>query len=95
MPLDGTTNPTTQVIVDAIDYLDRYGWCQDMPQHGARMCLWGALRNAAGADHPDLLKSALWRVATASDMGEIGVPAWNDAPGRTKQQVIAALQKAL
>lgn len=95
MPLDSVTTQTTQVIIDAMEYLNKYGWCQDMAQLGGQMCLWGALRDAAGVRRPDLLNAACRRVALANDILDDNLPAWNDVPGRTKRQVIEALEKAL
>ena len=95
MPLDSTHSPTTEVIAKAIDYFKDHGWCQGMAVYGGNRCLWGALRDAVRWGSPDMLKIVCRRVAVANDMPGEDIAAWNDAAGRTKQQVIEALENAL
>ena len=95
MPLDGTTFPTTEVIFGAIERLERWGWCQGRTINGTERCVFGAIRTAASGNEK-LMKAALWRVADANpEITPVGIAYWNDEPGRTKDQVIEALRRAL
>ena len=89
MPLDGnitdfvTTNPVAQTLRDAAAYIEEHGWCQDkFWKSGGAACLEGALFRVGRADGASY---ALMRYLKA------GPIVWNDTPGRTKAEVLAAL----
>jgi hypothetical protein len=84
-----------QVLLDAARYIETHGWCQGALQHKGRVCIFGAI-NAAGG-HSDMAASRtvveMLRRATHTPAWS-NIAAWNDTPGRTKAQVIAALKRA-
>jgi len=95
MPFDSTPDPTTDIILGAIEYLERHGWCQGAVAQGDNVCIVGAVR-AVGGSHNPAYGPAMWRISRAIDnLGPAGVIAWNDAAGRTKEEVIEVLYKSL
>lgn len=88
------TNPTVKVLKDARKLLaKRGGWVQGHYQSGkCGHCAMGALIAAAGKNlrARDTEDSAL-RNAIACHY----VVVWNDMPGRTKREVLAAFDKAI
>ena len=93
MPFDSTLNPTTDVILGAIDYLETYGWCKGSGAFYDRRCFVAALYEAAGG-HTHVADRAIARVKAANGI-EVDLPFWNDAQERTKEQVIGALRNTL
>lgn len=84
----------------AIDYI-RKGWCKfvcskdkfgfSVEPHSERASSWcsvGAI-SAAYAGHEFTAKEKLRKVIKCDSIAN-----WNDAPGRTKRQVLAAFRKA-
>lgn len=72
----------------AADYMDKYGWCQghDWMEDG-RSCIRGAMYLANGKD------VTRWQTAMWHLVSKIGnAVSFNDAPGRTKEEVTAALR---
>lgn len=68
------------------------GWGVDEWHHSAAcFCSWGAL-NRAGIDLECNTASAIHWLRSAT-VGPIAV--WNDAPGRTQAEVLAAFDKAI
>lgn len=68
------------------------GYCAD--REGS-VCLVGAINVACGnyADE-DAVDEAAWWSALDAYLGEARPPTWNDQPGRTAAEVIAALRAA-
>ncbi len=95
MPLDGTATPTTEVILGAIERLERHGWCQGKSIHGAERCVFGAIRGAAWSFGGDWCWMTMRRVEAANGIPFETIAYWNDEPGRTKEEVVDALRKAL
>ncbi len=94
MPFDTTLDPTTDVILGAIDYLEKYGWRKGGKRGpDEEGCVLQAMCAAAAHRAPDLLTRAVRRVERAN--GIICLPFWNDAQGRTKEQVLEALRNSL
>src|SRR6266436_3194052 len=93
MPFDTTLDPTTDVILGAIDYLETHGWHKGGRANGPARCVLGALREAAGA-RSHALNQAAERVRRANGI-TIDLPFWNDAQERTKEQVLDALRNSL
>jgi hypothetical protein len=105
MPFDSTPEQTLdyagQLLLDAADILRRNGWVQKtLGNRRTGYCLIGALRVAQcgtvfvpkGAAAEAGLGAALSRLHTATKCYDAA--AWNDEKGRTKDQVIAALEYA-
>ncbi len=93
MPLDGTSNPTTEIILGAIAYLESYGWHQGGAVSGAKRCMWGALREVADANNIALF-GVSERIERANHIRHGRIPEWNDQPERTYEDVIQALERA-
>ena len=93
MPFDMTLDPTTDVILGAIDYLERYGWRKGGAASDGKRCILGALR-AESLGKARLFSASIRRVKAANGI-EIDLPFWNDAQKRTKEDVISALRNTL
>ena len=104
MPLDQTTiSETTRVLLDAAAEV-RKGWCQFALENNGAVCVRGGMMRATGIDPAG---AVAWEwdalpVARAADerlaqyLGNTSDSnaAWNNAPGRTADEVIAALEAA-
>ncbi len=82
------------LLLKAADVIERQGWCQNYigTYHG-QVCLEGALNVAAGRDPKRDLVGVVG-VAAHRIRRAVGKCAyhWNDAPGRTKDEVVAKLR---
>lgn len=83
----------------AAEYIRHNGWCQGGVQAGARVCLVGSLYIGLGlkVSGCNILKiePLLQKVQNVAEAhGICNLAEWNDAPGRTKEEVIALLEKA-
>ncbi len=78
----------TQVQKDllaAADWLRRNEWCQGALHIGSASCMVGSLLRVTGSD-------GLRTERAVIHLGALGFsPKWNDAPGRTKEEVVLAL----
>jgi hypothetical protein len=86
-------SPTTrQIRLEAAAVIEKAGWCQRglTDLHG-RVCLLGAMMLAADSLGANQGEMALAWVELDREAGE-ALPRWNDAPSRTKEQVIALLR---
>lgn len=84
--------PAKQALLDAAQYIRDHGWCQGRFYDGDRVCLLGALIvSTQGRQEYAAAAAALYQAngPVSSDAHD-----WNDAPGRTKEEVIAALEQA-
>lgn len=79
------------VLDAAADLLDRDGWCQgyDKDDDG-RYCARGATKAAASSD---TLVGAGARIALTQRLPTHNIPAWNDTPGRTQEEVTSTLRR--
>src|SRR6266478_2330338 len=93
MPFDTTLDPTTDVILGTIDYIETHGWVKGAAARGAERCIVYAMRAVAGA-HSHILDLAEERVKMANGI-TTDLPFWNDVKERTKEQVIEALRNTL
>jgi hypothetical protein len=67
-------------------------WCQGAVRHGDRRCLAGALFKLHGARLGQKYWIAeLWRLARIAGVERQEVGKWNDAPGRTWDEVAAVV----
>ena len=84
-----------KVLWDAADYIEKHGWCQNL--YGSAkgsVCLRGAIMQVAWRDAP-LKHAALRHTDFFMGDGDYGASLrFNDAPGRTKEEVISALRSA-
>ena len=88
-----------EILERAANELDRSGWCQRISRNTAgQMCAEYALSYVCGEPfvHQLHYQRARWML-----LGHIGFPRlvssltrWNDAPGRTKEEVTAAMREA-
>jgi hypothetical protein len=92
------SDQVADVLDDAADLLERDGWIQGHETGPGGVCAMTAIA-AASVDHIMVGRS----IAAATEdalMGAVpgwenaSVPAWNDDPGRTKQQVLDAFRAA-
>ena len=96
--------PAARLLSIARDLLRDNGWTQLYPRAAnGSYCLSGALREAAGNDR-NLYRAALRSVGTRLNVAgcehggfdcHCAVIGWNDAEGRTRQQVINKLDEAI
>ena len=87
----------SEICLKAKDVLRERGWTQGrMRNDDGAFCVWGALVVAdAGRVTLDYSMSAAWaRSALAAAVGDPSVGLWNDVPGRTLDEVLAALDQA-
>ena len=84
------------VLNGAADLIERDGWCQGTFRDGGARCASRAIGDAAentknphGPDWSDAAHICLRKLT-----GHWFVSGWNDKPGRTKAEVVAALRAA-
>jgi hypothetical protein len=74
----------------AYDVIKKYGWVQGHFGSIAKgFCMLGALTHV----YPSHSKRYS-AISCVEDVIDLSIVSWNDAPGRTKRQVLAALKKA-
>lgn len=84
-------SPVSRALLDAADYIEKHGWCQHSLQDpNGRVCIFGAI-DLVTAD-PDVLGNAVVRLSR--QVSYYPITAWNDAPERTKQEVVDTLRAA-
>lgn len=87
----------------AAELIELDGWTQGTFHHGGRHCALGAIAKVvSGVDHQDssVIEQLLWEEYDAADahvalvetIGGVTVAEWNDKPGRTGAEVVAALR---
>jgi hypothetical protein len=82
----------SKLLLDAADYIDVHGWCQNAPISAVgTVCAMGAMMKVLGFDYYDNPEyhEALKRMQICIGWN---VPLWNDAPGMTKENVVATLR---
>jgi hypothetical protein len=90
MPFDGTQlDETTKLLIAARERIER-GWCQKKMRLGGEVCMVGAMADARANEE------AWRRMARATGIANLAVLAdWNDRPERTKEEVLAAFDRAI
>lgn len=90
-----------QVLLDAAQYIEAHGWCQGAMKSGHRVCLFGAIREVNRCTYIEvefeivnMLRKAIGDDRDGLNDGSGTVASWNDAPLRTKQEVIDILRSA-
>jgi hypothetical protein len=84
-----------QILNDAAQYLETHGWCQGAMKYKDSVCLFGAIdavSNCFTKDDSAIAYEINYRLRKI--IGVRPTPHWNDAPERTKQEVIDMLRKA-
>lgn len=92
------SDPTVEeVLKQAAQLIESYGWIQgSIGGHDRGFCIIGALDEVAmgyGLVGSRLAEEAMRRVRVVTDAPD-GIVHWNDYPGRTREQVLFALQSA-
>ncbi len=81
--------PWRRLLLDAADYIDQHGWCQDVWEDAdGRVCVYWAMRRA------NRYTESVQDVARGKMEGFLGqeLTSWNDAEGRTRDYVTTALR---
>lgn len=97
MPFDGsrslTTTPLTRMLVHARQQLTQ-GWCQHRARQRGSACMIGSL---AITDYDLFVEAERHLLGAIQELGhrQGSVAAFNDAPGRTKQQVLEVYDRAI
>lgn len=87
---DKTTNPTAHVLRDAADYIRENGWRQN--GQGCLVFTFNQINALLCGAASDSLMTFI--TGSPRTMAALDVITWNDAPGRTKEDVIQALEGA-
>ena len=79
------------VLNGAADLIERDGWTRlvEVNSDGAH-CTYGAMKAQPGFD----MSAVVWLQNFLSSHGPSSIVGWNDHPGRTKAEVVAALRAA-
>jgi hypothetical protein len=89
-----------QALLNAAQYIRDNGWCQhklELPS--GEVCAYGAMSRATYGKEAHTLSEAVglfskYCVSAGLIQPNGSFPTWNDTPGRTKEEVIEALEKA-
>src|SRR5258706_13935776 len=85
----------SQDLLNAADYIDKYGWCQRMTSSGKSVCLWGSLlavTDGLGKSYGEAPRARELYDKVSAHLGAFLAP-WNDEPWRTKAEVTALLRE--
>jgi len=82
------------VLNGAADLIERDGWTKGRYADEFGYCIAGAIDVAAGCFDEQLTQEALQARRAVADVVARNPRKWNDAPGRTKAEVVAALRAA-
>jgi len=78
---------------DAADLIEKYGWHQfDFGDETVGYCVLGAIRKAVPLDRVRYARRVLDAYAEIDARVKQDAAVWNDTPGRTKEEVLAALR---
>lgn len=88
--------PWRRTLLRAADYIRNNGWCQDSyyDTHSSATCILGAIVKVENLRERDLHAKHPVVNGSLKYLGTPTIPAYNDAVGRTKEEVIAALEGA-
>ena len=88
-----------EILSGAADLIEAKGWCQGMAvDEVGGVCMGRAIFDAAGMHERVWVWDASVPIqqaidAVAQEIGDSPAP-WNDAPGRTKEEVVTALRNS-
>lgn len=88
----GNKREAARILLRAAKLLERYGWIQGAATDGVHYCAWGAINKVAGSYRHTATNKRAKRAMVKTVGGRIAT--FNDKPGRTAEQVAAALRKA-
>lgn len=88
-----------EVLEAAAEYIEQHGWIQETLTDGEAVCIVGSMYGVCGylSEINEHLKIEMVKEPfdlLASYMKSQEIASWNDAPERTEQEVLDALQKA-
>jgi hypothetical protein len=91
---------THEALVEARNLIERDGWCQWAAADGrGAHCMGGALGRVTQGDpnctFTETELAAFRALGEATGTKDYGIPGWNDKPGRTKEEVLAAFDRAI
>lgn len=93
---DKTVSPVAKILLAAADHIEQHGWLQhEVGQQGMPACAIGAMMfadNEYGGDG-DFYESVK-AVTKYLGLEHAYIVPWNNTPGRTKEEVIAAFRGA-
>ncbi len=96
MPFDGSKlDDVTCLLIEGHEHVER-GWCQGACYRDGAVCMLGALgfRNDRRPEaEPLTVQKAMTRLEHA--IGTHAIGAWNDAAGRTKEEVLRVFDIAI
>ena len=90
--------PTVEILRRARELLVRDGWAQHVILSGdGRRCLMGAIIHAGQPTPADPEGNRRWAAVepVCKVIGHRFIGQWNDAPGRTFEEVLAAFDRAI
>lgn len=88
MPFDGAhLSSTTQALIEGRRQIE-IGWCQHKAVDGSAVCMVSALPRVRGSFHPAA-------VQILTEVVGCYPPLWQDMPGRTLDEVLAAYDRAI
>jgi hypothetical protein len=91
-----TLEPWQQVLLDAASLIEQKGWCQGSAMMDDASCAaWAITQAARNLSQYDYGLAEHVGNRLARIVGARSIPFWNDAPGRTKEEVIAAMRAAV
>ena len=74
----------------AADYIREHGWCQNVLESDGRVCMYGAIERIA-PEHDN--RSRMLIEALRENVPEYLIAQFNDASGRTKEEVLEVFDK--
>jgi hypothetical protein len=92
--------PWRALLLRAADYMERHGHCKKVLRYEGAVCLRGALWFCDGDKWVNLARELLVTEAGRAVKEYLNLPefhdeiSWNNAPERTKQEVITAMRAA-
>lgn len=93
MPFDGTKlDDVTKLLIEGRERIER-GWCQGVMRKLGAVCMVGALYEGTIGSDGNIYFNAELRLQRGA--GTDDLPRWNDAPERTKDEVLQAFDRAI
>lgn len=87
---------SAETLIKTKEKLEEVGWCQyQMESADGRMCLIGAYGDSVGKIWPGNVVATMGWYLLMHAIGSNDVVSWNDWPGRTVEEVMAALDLAI